>query len=188
MGRWMPHVPPLVAPVGPAVAVGIGQFPNGRGAAHINRTLMPQDALQHGQFVGKHDRSVVAAVTVGVLESDHPPLWVLGLCGGRFRGAAGISDVQAALVIEGSIHRTSDLLRRSHGLDLKTLGQGEGVGANLAGGRTEVRRAEGGGQTEAHPEEARRSEARGNRCHARGLVGLGRNWSGIGASKSGVDS
>ena len=48
MGRWMPHIPPLVAPVGPAVAVGIGEFPDGRSAAHIHRALVPQDALEHG--------------------------------------------------------------------------------------------------------------------------------------------
>ena len=122
MGRWMPHVPPLVAPVGPAVAVGIGEFPDGRSAAHIHRALVPQDALEHGQFVGKHDRSVIASVAVGVLESDHPPLWVLGLGGGRFRGAAGIGDVQAALVVEGSVHGPGDVFGRGHGLDLKTLG------------------------------------------------------------------
>ena len=172
MGRRMTHVPPLVAPFGPAVAVGIGEFPDGRSAAHIHRALVPQDALEHGQFVGKHDRPVVASVAVGVLEPDDPPLWVLGLGGGRFGGAAGIGDVQAALVVERSIHGSGDVFGRRHGFDLKTLGQGEGVGADLAGGRTEVRGAKGGGQAEAHPEEARRSGAQGNRCHVSWRVGV----------------
>ena len=134
---------------------------------------MPQDALEHGQFVGKHDRSVVASVAVGVLEPDHPPLWVLGLCGGRFRGSAGIGDVQATLVIEGSVHRPCDVLGRGHGFDLKPLGQGEGVGTDLAGGRAEGSGAESGGQAEAHPQNIGRSGAQENRCHVRWRVGVG---------------
>ena len=173
MGRRMPHVPPLVASVGPAVAVGIGQFPDGRCAAHIHRTLMPQDALEHGQFVGKHDRSVIASVAVGVLKSNHPPLWVLGLRGRRFCGAVRVGDVQAALVVERSIHGPGDVVGRGHGLDLKPLGQGEGVGTDLAGGRAEGSGAESGGQAEAHPKEIGRSGAQENRCHVRWRVGVG---------------
>ena len=173
MGRRMPHIPPLVAPFGPAVAVGIGQFPNGRGAAHIHRTLMPQDALEHGQFVGKHDRSVIASVAVGVLKSDHPPLRVLGLCGRRFRGAVRVGDVQAAPVIKGSVHGPGDVVGCGHGLDLKPLGQCEGVGTDLVGGGVERNGAERRGQAEAHPQEIGRSGAQENRCHVRWRVGVG---------------
>ena len=183
MGRRMPHVPPLVTPVGPAVAVGIGEFPDGRSAAHIHRALMPQDALEHGQFVGEHHRPVVAAVAIGVFEPDHPPLRVLGLGGRRFGGAAGIRDVQAAPVIERSIHGPCDLIGRGHGLDLEAFGQGEGVGADRPRGGTQGNGGEGKGQTETYAEPKNRSGACEQRCHGR-REQIGRGGSGIDAGQA----
>ena len=167
MGRRMTHVPPLVASVGPAVAVGIGEFPDGRSAAHIHRALMPQDALEHGQFVGEDDRPVIAAIAIGVFEPNHPPLRVLGLGGRRFGGAAGIRDVQAAPVIESPVHGPCDLIGRGHGFDLKALGQGEIVGTDLTVGGTQGNGCEGNGQSETEAEPKNRSGACEQRCHGK---------------------
>ncbi len=62
---------PLLATIGHAVAVGVGQLPDGGSGGNVERTVQPHRPLGEHHLVGKHGVAIEPAVAVGVLEPQN---------------------------------------------------------------------------------------------------------------------
>lgn len=92
---------------------------------------MPKDTLKHGKFISHHHRFVIETIAIGILKSHHPPFGVFGLFSRAFSRSAGVSDIEAALIVKGAIDRTEDVISGGNSSDLKAVGQGEGMRASI---------------------------------------------------------
>jgi len=146
---------PLLALIGDAVAVGVGEPPDARRARDINGAGVPEAALREHYFVGEHDRLVEAAVAIGVFEAADAVGGIEDLFVGFFVRAGGIGDIKPALVIEAGADGSFDEGRTGDEFDIEAVWDGEGLA-----GKSEFSRDGEGGE-----EGDRDGDADGDRLH-----------------------
>ena len=115
---------PFLAPVGDAVAVGVGQLPDARRRGDVERAVEPHRPLGEHHLVGEDDALVEAAVAVGVFEADDPVRALFELDLHLLVGSGGVGDVEPALLVEVGDDRPIDERRPGNQLDLESRGHG----------------------------------------------------------------
>ena len=118
---------PLLAAVGHAVAVGIGQLPDARRRRDVERAREPQRSLGKHHLVGEDGPLVEPAVAVAILEPEDPVRLVLELHGRLVVRARRLGDVEPALLVEVGHDRPVDERRPGGELDGEAVGEGERV-------------------------------------------------------------
>jgi hypothetical protein len=136
---------PLLAAVGHAVAVGVGQLPDARRRRHVERAVGPQRPLGEHHPVGEGRPPVEATVAIDVLEPDDAMGPVLELDGDLVVRPRRLGDVEPPLLVEVGDDRPVDQRRAGGELDGEAVGQRE----RLAVERDRARR---GGRA-SHPDD-----------------------------------
>lgn len=159
---------PFLASIGFTVAIGVGEFPDGRWTGDIDGAVMPEASLGEHDVVGEDGGAVEAAIAVGIFQAEDAVVWVVELFRGGAIGAGGIGDVEATLGIEAAGDGTWDEVGAGGQFDDQGSGEGEGVRAEGLGvGRGGF----GGGGAGGEAGEEEEGEAgEGDRFHAVGEV------------------
>ena len=88
---------PLLALVGDAVAIGIGQLPDARRRRDVERSIEPHRPFRQHHLVGEDDALVETAVAVRVFQPDDSVRLVGQLLLDVVVRAGGVGDIQPAL-------------------------------------------------------------------------------------------
>ena len=108
---------PLLAPVGDAVAVGVGQLPDARRRGDVERAVEPHRAFGQHHAIGKHHAGVEAPVAVLVFEANDPVRAIGELLFDAVVRARRVGDVEPSLVVEVRHDRPIDEGRSGDALD-----------------------------------------------------------------------
>ena len=86
---------PLLAAVGDAVAVDVGQLPDARRRGDIQRAIVPQNALGKHHLIGEDDAPIEPPVAVGIRQPDDAVWPLLELRVHVFVGAARVGHIES---------------------------------------------------------------------------------------------
>ena len=147
---------PLDSLVGHAVAVGVGQFPDGGRRGDIERAVVPHRSLGEHHLVGEDGPLVEFSVAVAVFQPDDPVGFFRELLLDVVVGAGGVGDIQTSLVVERGRDRAVDQRWPRDPLDRESLGNRERPAveldlARLAHGREQSATTGTGARCQAIP-------------------------------------
>ena len=135
---------PLDPLVGHAVAVGVGQLPDGGRRGDVERAAVPHRPLGEHHLVGEDGLLVEFAVAVAVFEPDDPVGLLRELFLDVVVGAGRVGDIKTPFVVKRGGDRAVDERRPGDPLDRESLGNRERPAveldlARLARGREQGR-------------------------------------------------
>ena len=116
---------PLDPLVGHAVAVGIGQLPDGGRRGDVERAGVPHRPLGEHHLVGEDGLLVEFSVAVAVFQPDDPVGLFRELLLDVVVGAGRVGDIETPLVVERGGDRPVDQRRSRDPLDRESLGNRE---------------------------------------------------------------
>ena len=122
---------PLDSLVGHAVAVGIGQLPDGGRGGDIERAGVPHRSLGEHHLVGEDGSLVEFSVAVAILQPDDPVGFFRELFLDVVVGAGRVGDIKTSLVVERGGDRAVDQRRPRDPLDRESLGNREARPSSL---------------------------------------------------------
>ncbi len=118
-------IEPNLAPLGHAIVIPVGEFPDVRRGGHIDRSFVPQAAFREHQPVGEDRAGVEDAVAIRVFQPQHTMRLFLQLLRHRLVGTGGFRDIEPPLVIEIRLHRSFHEQRTGRDFQRVIVGKGE---------------------------------------------------------------
>ena len=114
-------VMPYFSLVSLAIPIRVGQLPDVRWCADVERPVVPQRSFRKHHPVGKHDALVKPSISIRVFQPHNAVRPRLQLNLRKVVRAAGVGDIQPALLVEISTDRTINERRSGDALDFHVV-------------------------------------------------------------------
>ena len=130
--------------VGDTVTITVGQLPDAGRRRDIERAIQPAGTLGEGHAVGEDGHAVEDAVAVGVLQQQHAVRWIGIQLFLRPVHPRGISDEEAAAIVEAAHDGVADDWRSGRDDELEAGGQVVPGNRRRGRGQSGKKKGEGG--------------------------------------------